>query len=320
MATSQLEILPKIEKSRDNKKGRILTAIFLGLTIIPSFVFWSISQLKEKKINLFSSSIKVELPQMGASSDKTSNLSTKLNRWATNDLNGLPGTWAVKIDFLDDDFSWGINQNQQMIAASLIKLPIVAAFYHQVETGKLTLDQIYQLKEGDKVAGAGSLQSQPAGKELTLAKIASLALSQSDNTAAKILTNLVGVEVIDELISKWEMTETDLSNNLTSADDISLFFKKLYQGEIIKDEFKEKMLTDLTKTNFEDRIPAGLPQGIRVAHKIGTEVGVVSDAGIVFVPDKPFILVILSQKTIAAMAKEKFPQLVNDIYWLVIED
>jgi len=79
-------------------------------------------------------------------------------------------------------------------------------------------------------------------------------------------------------------------------------------------------LADLTTTAFESRIPAGVPEGIRVAHKIGNEVGVISDAGIVFIPDKPFVLVILSQGTNEVIAKEKFPQLVNEIYWLVAEE
>jgi len=320
METSQLEILPKIEKSRDDKMARILTAVFLGLTVIPSFIFWFVSHWRERRISLTSPSFKIELPQIGLSPDRETDLSARLDQWATNNLNGLPGTWAVKIDLLDGRFSWGINQERQLTAASLIKLPIVAAFYRQVETGELSLDQVYRLKEDDKVGGAGSLQYQPAGKELTLAEVAGLALSQSDNTAAEILINLVGRKAINSLILEWGMGETDLENNLTSAEDISLFFRKLYRGEIVGDEFKERILADLTETIFEDRIPTGVPEGIRVAHKVGTEVGVVSDAGIVFLPGKPFVLVILSQDTIQTLAEEKFPQLTNGIYWIIAQE
>jgi len=229
----------------------------------------------------------------------------------------LPGEWAIEVRFLNSDFSWGLNENDQFTAASLIKLPVVAAFYYQVGLGELDLDDVYVLKEADKSPGAGSLQNKPVGFKSTLAQLASLAFSQSDNTALNILRTLVSDEIINGLIIQWGMVKTDLEENLTTAEDVARFFHLLYQGQIVNEEFKEKMLTDLTGTIFEDQIPAGVPEGIKVAHKVGIEVGVISDAGIIFIPGKPFVLAILSQNTNVSVAKERFPQLVNDLYWLI---
>ena len=318
MRVSQLEILPKMEKDKKEKKARILTLTLFSLTIIPSLIFWLFANFREGKIYLPKISLSFDLPVI--TNKKTNKLSAKLSTWAAANLYSLPGQWSVRVDFLESDFSWGVNDKDQFTAASLMKLPIVAAFYYQVETGKLGLGQIYTLKKSDKVGGAGSLQYRKPGEKLTLEELATLSLSRSDNTAAGILRKLVGDELIMRLILKWGMTRTDLKKNLISAEDTARFFRLLYKGDILSAEFKKKFLADLTITAFEDRIPTGVPEGIRVAHKIGSEVGVVSDAGIIFIPDKPFVLVILSQGTNEAIAKERFPQLVNKIYWLVAEE
>ena len=253
MKASQLEILPKIEKTKNEKRARLLTLILLIVTVIPSFTFWLIAKLQEKKINFPKPAVKIKAPQIG--SGKTSDLSLKLSRWAAEAIAPLPGKWAVRVELLTDDFVWGINDQDQFVAASLIKLPVVAAFYRQVERGKLSLEETYVLKEKDKVAGAGSLQYRPAGTELTLGQLASLALSQSDNTAFKILRRKIGEQEINRLMTQWGMTKTDLEENLTSAADVALFFRRLYQGEIVNQEFRQRMLNDLTKRSngFECR-------------------------------------------------------------------
>ena len=88
------------------------------------------------------------------------------------------------------------------------------------------------------------------------------------------------------------MTKTSLVKNETTPADVGLFFRKLYAGSIVSREHRDEILGYLTETFDESRIPAGVPEGTRVAHKIGIEIGIISDAGIVF-SQKPFILVIM---------------------------
>jgi beta-lactamase class A len=69
----------------------------------------------------------------------------------------------------------------------------------------------------------------------------------------------------------------------------------------------------LTGTIWEDRIPAGVPEGIRVSHKVGTEIGVLADAGIVFAP-KPYVLVIMSKDVLEKEAKQALPE-ISRVIW-----
>ncbi|MDP3955156.1 MAG: serine hydrolase, partial [bacterium] len=94
---------------------------------------------------------------------------------------------------------------------------------------------------------------------------------------------------------------------------MGLFWRKLYGGSVVTREHREEILSFLTKTAYEDRIPAGVPEGTRVAHKIGNETGVFSDAGIVFA-DKPFVLVILSKKALEREAKIALPEITKAVW------
>ena len=51
------------------------------------------------------------------------------------------------------------------------------------------------------------------------------------------------------------------------------------------------MIAILERQHFNDRIPAGLPEGTRVAHKTGEITKIQHDAAIVFA-ERPYVLVI----------------------------
>jgi len=318
--SSQLGILSKVEKAANEKKSRFLIISVLALTIIPSLFFWLITGFKNGQVKFLDSFANSKVPNLQMLNLAAVGRQSALGQWSVENISPLPGDWSIKVISLSDNFTWSFNAGQVLTAASLIKLPIVASFYHEVESGVLNLDDAHVLTEFDIRSGAGILQYRKAGTRLNLGEIASLALSQSDNTAANILQNLVGKQEINRLIDLWGMKQTSLADNLTSADDISLFFKKFYQGDILGTEYSERMLNDMIDTAYENRIPAGVPEGIMVAHKVGTEDGVVSDAGIVLTPDNPFVLVFMSDRTDIGLASEIFPKMVEDIYWFVIND
>jgi len=205
---------------------------------------------------------------------------------------GLNGLYAFYVIDLQNNFSFGKNYNEEMQAASLMKLPVMAAFYIQKEEGIIDEDTIYTLKESDKRTGAGSLASKPAGTKISYRELIELMCKQSDNTAFYIIRNLVGDDKINEAINQIGMVSTSLEDFTTTPADIGIYFEKLYSGEIIAKDDKDEMLNFLTDTIYEDWIAAGIP-GVRVAHKYGREVHCVNDAGIVYA-DKPFVLVIMS--------------------------
>lgn len=227
----------------------------------------------------------------------------------------LRGVYAVYFQSLGTNDSFSINGKEVLTAASLIKLPVMLTLYREADAGKIDLDAVYSLRESDKRGGAGSLQYKPAGFQITYREMTELMGKQSDNTAHAAVVNLLGEEKIQATIDALGMKSTSFDNNETTAEDICLFFERLYRGRVVTEKSKEEILSFLTDTIWEQRIPAGIPKGIKISHKIGTELKVVSDAGIVF-SDNPFILVILSEGVNEIEAGKALPELTAKIYEL----
>ncbi len=233
-------------------------------------------------------------------------------------ISGSRGDYAIYVYDLSDGGVMGIREREIMTAASLIKLPLLAALYQGAEAGNIGLDTKYVLKDADKVGGAGSMAYAKAGTTYTYRKMAELMGQQSDNTAFHIISGVVGKQKVKETISKIGMVDTDFENNKTTAYDVGLIFRGFYEKDILNKKNSEEILSYLTKTIFEDRIPQAIPTGIRVAHKVGTEIGVVSDAGVVF-GKFPYVISILSEGVAQDEAKIILPE-ISKLVWNYLEN
>src|SRR5215217_2983693 len=67
-----------------------------------------------------------------------------------------------------------------------------------------------------------------------------------------------------------------------TPNDILLVLKKIADPSYTSPQLSAEMLELMTNTSFEERLPKPLPEGTRVAHKIGSYESTLSDAGIVF--------------------------------------
>jgi beta-lactamase class A len=264
----------------------------------------------------------VVIEKNGSKSDMAQKIINEFNQ-KTKNLSGVYGLYVVD---LGSDYSFGIDDEDVFQAASLIKLPLMAGMFIEQEKGSLSLDTKYSLKNSDKVAGAGSLYSKAEGYEITYRDLVRLMGKQSDNTAFKIVRNILGDTKINEVIRQVGMEKTSLEENKTTPKDIGVFFENLWkahmqtpersnggQGEIISKESADEILDYLTETSYENWLAAGVPEGVRIAHKYGREVHVVNDAGIVYAPQK-YIVVIMTKGVVEREADGIFPELSKLIY------
>lgn len=222
------------------------------------------------------------------------------------------GVYSVYFQDLNTKESFTVEGDTVMQAASLIKLPVLAALYNEEQKGNLDLDSLYILKESDKTSGSGSLSAKNAGTKITYRQLIELMGQQSDNTAFTIALNTLG-DKTRTYIDEFGMRDTSVEENTTTAYDIGLFFQKLMEGRLIPTESREELLDYLTKTIYEDWLPANVPEGVRVAHKYGREIHVINDAGVVFA-SKPFILVVMSRGIVESEAAIAIPQIIKEIY------
>ena len=201
-----------------------------------------------------------------------------------------------------------VNIHEKFAAASLIKVPILAAAMQAVREGKLSLQQMVVIQRDEVVGGSGVIKKRKFPVTLSFQELCEIMIMYSDNTAANKVIEMVGFEYINAFFNELQLKETVLQRkimdfsqreqgveNYMSAYDIMLLLEKMYYGTLINQEASELMLSFLKKQQVNDRLPLYLPEDIVVAHKTGLERGVVHDAGIVFAPGGDYLICMLTK-------------------------
>ncbi len=231
-------------------------------------------------------------------------------------FHGDSGIW---IEDLDTGWTTGHQQAKLFPAASVVKIPIMAACYEAAAHGRLRLDEQITLNGADKVYGSGLLKAAPNGSSYTVEQLIELMITKSDNTATNLLIRRMGFDDLNQSFRRMGLTQTRLSRkmmdfsrrkqgveNFTTAKDISLTLRKLYLRQLVSPAVSEQCLELLKRQAINDRIPARLPPGTVVAHKTGLEKGVCHDSGIVYTPEGAVLVCVLtrSRNKTAKPAKE----------------
>ncbi len=204
--------------------------------------------------------------------------------------------YSIVVTDLRSDFRMAINDEGIHTAASINKIPILAALYYQAQKGEVDLDHVITVQADDmQDYGTGVIRYQDPGVAYSVKSLALLMMKKSDNTAAYILANqVVGMKTIQALLVAWGMDQTDMEDNKTSAKDIEKLMKKIYEEKVANPAFTLDMFSTMKDTDFEDRIPAFIPKSVGVYHKIGNGVGVLHDAGVVVAPTTEYIITIMT--------------------------
>lgn len=224
---------------------------------------------------------------------------------------------AIAFRELDGKTEWLFNPDETFHAASTMKIPVMIELFHQVREGKLKLDDPLLIKNEFHSLVDGSVYTLSAaddsdaelynavGQTRTLRQLCELMITTSSNFAANLLIEKLGVENIRATVHALDADGMNVLrgvedekafekglNNTTTARGLLQLLDAIAQGKAVDPDSSRQMIEILERQKFNEGIPAGLPAGIRVAHKTGEITKIHHDAAIVFAP-KPFVLVIL---------------------------
>jgi len=297
----------RTKKKQPPKGSRWSIVVFFALTLILIALFWL-----KNSLPVFWQKLTAPLVITGTRQEVKFDASPVLKQVQilTKDLRGKYGLYVYEFSSKEE---YGLSQKESFPAASLMKLPVVLCFYQEVEKGNLRLETKYTLQEKDKVLGAGILQGKAAGSVYSYQQLIEYMGQYSDNTAFKFIRRILGDEKIQQTIDDLGMSGTSLKDFKTTPEDMGLLFQKLYQGKVISAEHRDQMFVFLTKTAFEDWLPAGLPERIRIAHKIGKDLGTFSDGGVVFA-DQPYVIVVMSKEARETEVEEVLPKISRQVF------
>lgn len=214
-----------------------------------------------------------------------------------------------------------INNNQER-AASMIKVYIMAYAMNLSNSGNLQLDSVLVLQKKDKVDGAGIIAGWADGTPIAIGRLIELMIVESDNTATNMLIDYFGIGNIQNYIvqegyqhSILQCRMMDFVNpapgpNYTSAKDLGMFFKKLYNRQCVNEYYDNLMINILKGQRDKDVFPAVLP-GREIAHKTGEISNVYDEGGIVYGLNNDFVLVIMNHDIGRAEAIKKMQDMVQ---------
>ncbi|MEN9225584.1 MAG: serine hydrolase [Thermostichus sp. HHBFW_bins_43] len=188
----------------------------------------------------------------------------------------------------------GVRSDQAFPAASVIKIPILLAFFQAVETGQVQLDEMLTLREDLKGGGAGVLQTRALGSQVSALEAATLMSTLSDNFATNlIIDRLGGQDALNQKFRQWGLQHTQISwwlpdlegTNTSSPRDIVWLLSQVEQGRMLNRRNRDRFLDILWRTQRPSYFRPNLGPEVRIAHKTGTLRSVVGDAGILDLPN-----------------------------------
>jgi len=228
---------------------------------------------------------------------------------------------AVSLQLTDQDLYLGIQDSQSVHAASTMKVPVMMEVYRQAEQGRFDLDDSLLIRnrfssiiDGSPYAldiGEDSAERLYAmvGQKESIRSLVIEMITSSGNLATNLLIDLVKAENVRELMSELGAADMQVlrgvedikafragKSNTTTSKALARVYQALYQGDTWTEAHRREMLDILLDQKFNEKIPAGLPPEVKVAHKTGSITAIDHDSGIIFPPGlPPYILVILTK-------------------------
>lgn len=204
-------------------------------------------------------------------------------------------TASVYFEVLSTGANVSINPDTRVYPASLLKAPTAIAVMKKIENDEWRLDNKLVLFASDIDPNYGTRYVRNSiGTTFTIEELLKAILIESDNTTHRILLRNMSTEDLAFMRDGMGIGDILDENQRLSAKEYSRVFRALYYSSFLKRENSQKLLEWMSETLFDDFLQPGIPASVRFSHKIGED-GINNtylDSGIVYVPNRPYILTV----------------------------
>ncbi len=261
-----------------------------------------------------------------------------------------PGEVSVMLVDLETGATVGVQPDVSMHAASTMKVPVVLELFRQAAAGRFDLDRSVTVKNTfTSIADSSTYSLSPdddseaalyrlVGRQVTLRDLAERMITRSSNLATNLLIEKVGANSVRRLMHGLG---TDSMVVLRGVEDIPAFERgmnnhttaralagvlealaRCERGDVAP-ALRPLTASDcgtvadiLARQEFNEKIPAGIPAGVRVAHKTGWITGIDHDAGIVYPPGRaPYVLAILTRGVDSTAVADAAARDISRLVW-----
>lgn len=205
---------------------------------------------------------------------------------------------------------FGSNEDDKFSPASLLKVPIMMAFFKESESNPSILDKIVlygKRVEGD-IVSQNTIINKPlqVGKSYSIGELVKTMIDDSNNEALYLLGDNISEQTVDQVYKDLGITIPDIRgpNDYISVKEYASFFRILYNAAYLEKDTSEKALQILSGSEFHDGLEAGIPKGLKIAHKFGERqivnadgsmVKQLHDCGIIYYEKYPYLLCVMTK-------------------------
>jgi len=229
---------------------------------------------------------------------------------------------------------FGIGENDKFSPKSLLKLPLMMAYFKWAETNPLVLRKTLTYTGTENQAEQKHIKPltelQP-GKHYTVNDLIFRMIAYDDTTAYSLLSANLPQGRLDKIFRDLNVEydpHKDKEEDSLSLSAFAGLYRVLYNASYLNEEMSEKALRYLSKSAFRDGMASGIPQNIEIAGKHGEwTVSVAKDGeeeelyqlhefGIIYHPNRPFLVGIM----VRGDDFNKLMKSIRDITRLVYEE
>ena len=218
------------------------------------------------------------------------------------------GVAALHILDLTSGDRFAIRDELLFPQASAIKVPILLELFRRAESEPGILRRRVTMDDDVRTGGSGVLQVlTDGGSALSLEDYAIYMIQHSDNTATNVLIDELGMDAINELSAALGARQTLLqrkmirpeesakgNENLSTPHDAALIMEKIAHCDLPMSERSCQRVREILELYKDGPIREPVPREISIAFKPGGITGVSTVWGLVDVPDRPYVIVVMS--------------------------
>lgn len=218
---------------------------------------------------------------------------------------------------------FGINEKEYFTPASLLKLPVMMAYFKKAESDPSLLKKEILYEKPLNPARPSFLpeNSIEPGKSYTIDELIEKMIIDSDNNALSLLEQNIENSSIDTVTIDLgiETANENTPEDFMSVKSYASLLRVLYNASYLSRNDSEKALSILSKISFDQGLNRGLPQNIQVAHKFGErelENGTrqLHDCGIIYYPKRPYLLCVMTRGSDYTQMSSVIGEISSEIY------
>ena len=187
-----------------------------------------------------------------------------------------------------------------------IRIHLIAELFRQAAAGKFSLDEVRSLPAAARTGGSGVLRHMSPGTvSMSLRDYATLVITVNDNSAANFLTDIVGLENVNRSLAAQGTPEIKFQRravsrieapnapeNIGTPRAVMRALALVHRGEVV-DRATSAAIIEVLSLPEVSYFKRELPSFIRFAGRSGSGSNHRCEAGIVLVPNRPYVLCVM---------------------------